>query len=95
VGEVARALEADGRDYVAEVGVGACRVAVEEIDDVTRLRALAAVNGGHAVVVDGPVEMRAEPWGRPPAGVEIMRRLERAFDPAGILNPGQFVGAAR
>ncbi len=28
------------------------------------------------------------------AGVEIMRRLKRAFDPAGILNPSRFAGAA-
>ena len=95
VGDVARALEADGRDYVAEVGVGACRVAVEEVGDVTGLRALAAATGGHAVVVDGPPDLRADPWGPPPAGVKIMRRLKRAFDPADILNPGQFVGAAR
>lgn len=30
-------------------------------------------------------------WGTPPAGLDLMRRLKAEFDPAGLLNPGQFV----
>lgn len=91
---LAAQLEAAGRSYVAEVGVGVARVAVESADDVATLRALAREHGGHAVVIDGPDDLRADPWGSAPAGVTIMRRLKTAFDPAGILGPGAFVGAA-
>ena len=48
--------------------------------------------GGHAVIIDAPDELRRDPWGPPPAGLAIMRRLKAAFDPAGVLNRGQFIG---
>ena len=83
-----RALEDGGRAYEAALGVGTCLVAVETAEDVDAVRALARAGEGHAVVVDGPDELRADPWGPPPAGVEIMRRLKRAFDPRGVLAPG-------
>ncbi len=37
-------------------------------------------------MVDGPDDLRADPWGPPPPGLELMRRLRDAFDPAGVLN---------
>jgi glycolate oxidase FAD binding subunit len=83
-----RALEDGGRAYEAALGVGTCLVAVATAEDVDAVRALARAGEGHAVVVDGPDELRADPWGPPPAGVEIMRRLKRAFDPRGVLAPG-------
>lgn len=30
-------------------------------------------------------------WGAPPAGIDLMRAIKRAFDPAGKLNPGRYI----
>ena len=94
VAAVVAELERRGRDYIAEFGIGQCRIAIDTPGDLETLRALARVHDGHAVVVDGPEDLRGDPWGVPPQGLAIMRRIKQAFDPAGILNPGWFVGAA-
>ena len=49
---------------------------------------------GYAVVEAAPPELRAQLdlWGPPPETIELMRRLKAAWDPAGILNPGRYVG---
>ncbi len=47
------------------------------------------------VVLDGPEELRRaqDPWGGGESrALELMRRLKGAFDPAGALSPGTFVG---
>lgn len=88
LGELAARLEGAGLAYEARMGVGTCLVAVDEAGDVARARAWAAELGGHAQVVDGPDDLRADPFGPPPPGVELMRRLRAAFDPAGVLNRG-------
>jgi len=44
-------------------------------------------------VIDGDDPLRADPFGPPPPGADIMRRIKDAFDPAGILCPGRFAGA--
>jgi glycolate oxidase FAD binding subunit len=84
--DLAALLEDAGLGYEARMGVGTCLVAVERPEDVARGRALALGLGGHAQVVDAPDDLRADPWGPPPPGLELMRRLRDAFDPAGILN---------
>jgi FAD/FMN-containing dehydrogenase len=33
-----------------------------------------------------------DPWGSPPPGLEIQRRLIAQFDPARIINPGRLPG---
>jgi glycolate oxidase FAD binding subunit len=58
------------------------------------VRARAGELGGHATVADGPDELRADPWGPPPPGLELMRRLRDAFDPAGVLNPSMLLWEA-
>jgi glycolate oxidase FAD binding subunit len=91
LGALAARLEEAGLGYEARMGVGTCLVAVASADDVARVRAWALELGGHAQVVDGPDDLRADPWGPPPPGVELMRRLRRAFDPAGVLNRGMLL----
>ncbi len=51
--------------------------------------------GAHPVLLDAPAQLRsaADPWGmRNGPALELMRRVKRRFDPAGVCNPGVFVG---
>jgi glycolate oxidase FAD binding subunit len=51
--------------------------------------------GTTAVVLDAPADLRAEldPWGPCDSGaLALMRRVKARFDPAGVCNPGVFVG---
>lgn len=85
-------IESRGLPFAAQIGVGSCRVAVADPDDVAYLRAWASAAGGHAVLVEGGDALRDDPWGPTPPGFEIMRRLKRAFDPHTVLNPGLMPG---
>lgn len=42
--------------------------------------------------VDSRIERAARPWGADPPGLGTMRAVKHAYDPAGILNPGRYVG---
>jgi len=84
--ELARGLEEHGLDYEARMGVGTAVVAVSSEAEIRAVRGAALGLGGHAVVTDAPDELRADPWGPPPPGLHLMKRLRDAFDPAGILN---------
>ncbi len=82
-------IETMGLPYEAQLGVGVCRVGVASAAAVAAVRDAATALGGHAVVADGPDALREDPWGAPPAGAAIMRRLREGLDPVGILNPGR------
>ncbi len=61
---------------------------------VEEARAALAPLGGGVVVAAAPAEVRAllDPWGPPPAGAAVMRRVKDQLDPEHRLAPGRFVG---
>ena len=90
------AIETLPRDwrYLAIHGVGEVRAASDDLDEAANLRAWAEREGGHLVVVEAPAGALNgfDSWGRPPAGLDIQRRLIAQFDPARIINPGRLPG---
>ena len=51
--------------------------------------------GGHVIIFAAPSELKhgLEVWGPSPPTLPLMRRIKHQFDPAGLLNPGRFVGS--
>lgn len=72
---------------------GALRWYAGEVDgDHAAVRAAAAHLGGHAVLYRAPESLRCLEGAftsLPPAMLALHRRLKKAFDPQGILNPGR------
>jgi glycolate oxidase FAD binding subunit len=83
-----------GWRYLAIHRVGDIRAASEDAAGATELREWAEQSGGSLVVVDAPPDGRdrLDPWGAPPPGLELQRRLIAEFDPARIINPGRLPG---
>lgn len=61
---------------------------------IGELTSEAVRNGGNLLVESCPpaIKKRIDVWGQPRGDYRIMRRLKEQMDPAGILNPGRFVG---
>jgi len=61
---------------------------------IQSLRAAMESQGGSLVVLQLSPALRSkiDSWGTAPDSLPLMRRVKERFDPAGILNPGRFVG---
>ena len=84
----------DGWDYLAIHGAGDIRAASENVDGADGLRMWVEGSGGALVATEAPVGGLdgLDPWGLPPPGMEIQRRLIAQFDPGRVLNPGRLPG---
>ncbi len=92
------------RELAARCGLS-LRVAARALGGVAYARVRGADEGlraWHAGLLAGPAELAvlaARPglaaelpvWGRPPANLELMRRIKAEFDPEHMLNPGRYV----
>ncbi len=94
--ELPACLDAFDLDFRAHVGSGVAQVAFEgDAAAAARLRRAAAQACGHARVLSLDPALRGAVafFDEPAAGaMKLMRGLKAAFDPAGIFNPGCFVG---
>ncbi|MEE8465866.1 MAG: FAD-binding oxidoreductase, partial [Dehalococcoidia bacterium] len=64
------------------------------LNTIRGIQQIAHRYGGSALVEHCPLPVKAQidVWGDPPDSLAIMRRIKAKFDPAGILNPGRFLG---
>ncbi len=64
------------------------------IEFIAKLTTLAVKHEGNLVVESSPlmIKEKIDVWGEPRSDLRIVRRLKEEIDPAGILNPGRFVG---
>lgn len=101
--ELARGLAECDAEFCAHAGSGVAQVSIETAGAeaartaLTRWRAIAASAQGHLRVLNVPSELRGDllenRFDSPGEGaLKLMRRLKASFDPAGIFNPGCFVG---
>jgi glycolate oxidase FAD binding subunit len=83
-----------GWRYLAIHGAGEIRAASEDAGAAPDLRDWAEDAGGALVMVVGPSpgDDGFDPWGSPPPGLDIQRRLIAQFDPARVINPGRLPG---
>ncbi len=106
IGELCDALfrQAESADVAATVvaqgsGVGEFRLDAArrqpQADVVKALRAEVARLQGTLIAQQCPASVKAglDVWGTLKDGLPLMQQIKAKFDPAGIMNPGRFVGA--
>ena len=83
----------EAASWWAHPGVGVVHWVDFESAQVAAVRAAAEDAGGSAVLLAAPSALKRElgAWGRQPATIDLMRRVKRAFDPAGTLSPGRYL----
>jgi glycolate oxidase FAD binding subunit len=96
--ELARCCVESGGEFVAHFGSGIAELTTPSSDPgiVARWRAIAHSARGHLRVLSAPPSIRSqiEFFDRPdPGAFKLMQCLKNTFDPAGVFNPGCFVGA--
>ncbi len=83
-------------EYVAQFGVGEVTVGGDLVsaEELADLRVRAESLGGALVVLEAPESLRREldPWGTPPASLDIQRRVVELFDPGRRINHGILPG---
>ncbi len=100
--ELARCVEDSGAEFRAHAACGVAQIFIGgELDPINaretlaRWRIAAHAAQGHLRLFAAAPALRSQLdfFDEPPAGaLKLMRRLKAAFDPAGIFNPGCFVG---
>ena len=90
--DVLRLADTCGGTLVGRAALGTSYVECEPAA-VERLR-VGLSGTASAVVLDGPLDLRRDPWGTGSDGatLTLMRRLKERFDPGRTCNPGLFVG---
>ena len=96
---VIRSAERAGGALVGRAGLGLSWIELPSATDADQLAGrIEEVRRDLApcacTVLDAPDEVRdrVDVWGPDPSALALMRRLKDRFDPAGVCNPGRFVG---
>jgi len=79
---------------IAQVTVGEVAFSADRLDGMVDLRRWAESVGGRLVVTKAPESLYEvfDPWGTPPPGLDLQRRLIGAFDPQRVINRGRLPG---